>query len=70
MWVYQPFANPSQFIKAALTDQGPAPPGLVLKGNDSRLHSARIYSQGPLDMCVYKKDCITQVIIILLQRRA
>lgn len=35
-----------------------------------RLHSAHICSQGPPDMCVYKKDCITQVIIILLQRRA
>lgn len=40
------------------------------QGEDSKLDSARICSQGPPDMCVYKKDCITQVIIILLQRRA
>lgn len=41
-----------------------------VQGNDSGLHSAHICSQGPPDMCVYEKDCITQVIIILLQRRA
>lgn len=39
-----------------------------VQGNNSRLHSAHICSQGSPDMDVYKRDWITQVIIILHKR--